>query len=65
MDRNNRRNLSVFIGPNESKVHSLLSFSGEDRDIADPWYTGNFMETYRDIMKGLEGLWNYLEGPQS
>ena len=30
----------------------VLSFAGKDRDIADPWYTGNFDQTYDDIMEG-------------
>lgn len=56
MDRNNKRNLRPFIGDNGDKVFSLLSFAGEERDISDPWYTGNFEDTYQDVMFGLEGL---------
>ena len=41
----------------------LLSFAGKDRDIADPWYTGNFDQTYDDIIEGctafLEALNNH------
>ena len=36
----------------EHKIVRLLSFAGETRDIADPWYTGNFDQTYDDIMEG-------------
>ena len=51
MDENNRRNLSRVIGPEK-----MLSFVGESRDVKDPWYTGNFDETYDDISKGCEAL---------
>lgn len=44
----------------EGKVYKLLSFAGSGRDIADPWYTGDFDETYRDVEEGLEGFLNYL-----
>ena len=60
MDRNNARNLRPFIGENGHKVFPLLSFAGEDRDISDPWYTGNFEETYRDVVLGLDGLMKFL-----
>ena len=34
--------------------------TGSGRDIADPWYTGDFDETYRDVEEGSEGFLNYL-----
>ncbi len=40
----------------EDKVKLLLSFAGRDRDIADPWYTGNFDRTYDDIAEGCAAL---------
>lgn len=53
MDANNRRNLMRIIGTDpENKVHRLLEFSKQPRDIADPWYTGNFDVTYDDIAEG-------------
>ena len=36
----------------EHKIVRLLSFAGKTRDIADPWYTGNFDQTYDDILEG-------------
>lgn len=36
----------------DGKICLLLSFAGIERDIADPWYTGNFDQTYDDILKG-------------
>ncbi len=57
MDENNRRNLSRVIGLDaDGKVKKMLSFVGESRDVKDPWYTGNFDETYDDISKGCEAL---------
>lgn len=56
MDRNNRRNLAPFIGENGEKVHSLLSFASLDRDISDPWYTGDFEATYKDVLQGCTAL---------
>jgi protein-tyrosine phosphatase len=38
------------------KVRRLLSFAGEERDIADPWYTGDFDATYADVLKGCAAL---------
>ena len=40
----------------ERKISLLLSFAGEERDIADPWYTGNFENTYNDVSKGCNAL---------
>ncbi|MFI3327180.1 MAG: low molecular weight protein-tyrosine-phosphatase [Clostridia bacterium] len=49
MDKNNLRNLARIIGTDtENKVSLLLDFANEHKDIADPWYTGNFDETYED-----------------
>lgn len=38
------------------KIHRLLSFAGKERDIADPWYTGNFDATYDDVVEGCTAL---------
>ena len=62
MDGANIRNLNRFFGGDpENKVSKLLSYAGSSRDIADPWYTGNFDETYSDITEGLNGFLKYLE----
>lgn len=44
----------------EGKVHLLLDWSGSPRDIADPWYTGNFDETYADVLEGCSALLDAL-----
>ncbi len=61
MDTWNMRNLQRMLkGDPDGKVYKLLNFAGSDRDIADPWYTGNFDETYDDVIEGCEGLLKYL-----
>ena len=61
MDTANIRNLNRMLKHDpEGKVYKLLSFAGSGRDIADPWYTGDFDETYRDVEEGSEGFLNYL-----
>lgn len=60
MDSANIRNIKKILGSGYEKISLLLSFAGENRDIADPWYTGNFDDTYNDIVKGLNGFLNYL-----
>lgn len=40
----------------DNKIHLLLEFAGKTREIADPWYTGNFDQTYLDIMEGCEAM---------
>ncbi len=55
MDSWNIKNMIKIAGGDpQNKIHRLLDFSEHPRDIADPWYTGNFDETYEDIKEGLE-----------
>ena len=62
MDSMNIRNIIRITGPdNEGKVHKLLSFAGREGDIADPWYTGNFDDTYADVLAGCKGLLKKLK----
>ncbi|MDE7277288.1 MAG: low molecular weight phosphotyrosine protein phosphatase, partial [Lachnospiraceae bacterium] len=61
MDRMNIRNMQrIAGGDSEHKIYKLLDFGDSPRDIADPWYTGNFDETYDDILEGCEALLDYL-----
>ena len=61
MDTYNIRNLNRMLkGDPEGKVYKFLSFAGSGRDIADPWYTGNFDETYEDVVEGCDGFIKYL-----
>ena len=57
MDRENMYYMKrICDGDPEGKMYSLLSFAGLDRDIADPWYTGNFDATYDDVCLGLNAF---------
>ncbi len=57
MDENNRRNMMRILGSDpENKISKLMSFAGEDRNVADPWYSGDFATCYRDIYMGCKAL---------
>jgi len=61
MDRWNVRNMRPFVGDDpERKVSLMMSHAGEDGDVADPWYTGDFSVTYDDILRACEGILNGL-----
>ena len=61
MDQWNIRNIMRILRSDpEQKVYKLLDFSEHPRDIADPWYTGDFETTYRDIREGCLGLLKHL-----
>lgn len=65
MDSNNLRNMKRILGSyDEDKVFRLLDLTDHPRDIADPWYTGNFDETYQDIMEGLTALLEKMENDE-
>lgn len=57
MDENNARNLRLIIDDDvDHKVYKAMAFVGESRDVKDPWYTGNFDETYDDISRSCDAL---------
>lgn len=69
MDRNNRSAVERLARSGgcalekkvkEEKLFSLTYFSGKGGDIADPWWTGNFEDTWQDVSSGCDGLLNYL-----
>ena len=61
MDTANIRNMNCIAGGDpDGKIHKLLTFAGSGRDVADPWYTGDFDATYRDVLAGCEGLLEYI-----
>lgn len=65
MDSMNIRNiLHITGGDPDGKVHTLLSFAGVDRDIADPWYTGDFDKTYQDVVTGCKALLTHIKEKQ-
>lgn len=70
MDRSNVRNLENLVGPDrEHKVCLLMSFcggssrsghAGRARDVADPWYTGDFNRTFDDILCAVDCMLRQL-----
>lgn len=61
-ETHNIRSMERMIGKDgEHKIYRLLDFSDRPRDIADPWYTGDFDITYDDIVEGCEAFLAYLE----
>lgn len=61
MDEMNIRNIMRIIKSDpECKVSLLLSHAGMSGSIADPWYTGNFNDTYRDVLLGCKALFNEI-----
>ncbi len=51
----------ILLGDKESKVFKLLDFTKRGGEVADPYWTGDFEATYRDIIEGVESLYNFLE----
>lgn len=57
MDQSNIENIETFIGKRQAgQVAKLLAFAHRQGDIADPWYTGDFDQTYEDVVAGCRGL---------
>ena len=61
MDTANIRNMNRIAGGDpDGKIYKLLTFAGSGRDVADPWYTGDFDATYQDVVAGCEGFLKHL-----
>lgn len=61
MDHNNLRNMQRFVeSRNAHKVSLLMDYTHRPGDVADPWYTGDFEATWRDVTEGCDGLLKYL-----
>ena len=62
MDENNIRNMHRMLGGDPAgKIYKLLLFAGEARDVADPWFTGRFADTFCDVERGCRALLDALE----
>lgn len=59
MDTANIRTMHRILGKDD-KIRRLLDFSAQPRDIADPWYTGNFDDTFRDVLEGCTALLQHI-----
>ena len=61
MDRPNLRNMQRICGGDpDGKIHLLLDYTDRPGDVADPWYTGDFDATWRDVEEGCRGLLNTI-----
>lgn len=61
MDRSNMRLIKRIIPQDpENKIHLLMAVTGSGRDVADPWYTGDFEETFQDVLEACEMLLSQL-----
>lgn len=61
MDQYNVRNIERITGRSGEKIRMLLEFCGSQETIPDPWYTGDFESTYRDIVRGCSAFLDYLK----
>jgi protein-tyrosine phosphatase len=61
MDRNNLRNLQRLFGLDTlQKISLLMDYTDCPRDVADPWYTGDFETAWQDILEGCSKLLQYI-----
>ena len=61
MEQRNISNILKIVGEDkENKIFRLLDFAEEPRDIADPWYTGDFETTYNDVEEGCRKFLEYI-----
>lgn len=60
MDNANIRNMQRMTGRTGGKIKKLLQYAGSEKEVADPWYTGDFTETYNDVVEGCEAFLAYL-----
>ena len=57
MDQANLRNMTRICGGDpEGKIHLLMDYTHRPGQVADPWYTGDFETTYRNVLEGCQGL---------
>ncbi|MBQ2871204.1 low molecular weight phosphotyrosine protein phosphatase [bacterium] len=62
MDMENIVDIEYIVGADrDNKIKRLLDYTNNPRNIKDPWYTGNFEETYADVVEGCEAFLKYLE----
>lgn len=62
MDNANIRNMTrIAGGDGAGKIRMMLDFTHRPGEVADPWYTGNFDETWNDVFEGCTGLLNLLQ----
>ncbi len=66
MDRSNRRWLdNLYPSDPGGKIVSMMSFAGQNRDVADPWYTDDFETTFQDLLTACLALYEKIEQTNS
>ena len=66
MDAWNIRNMhSICGGDPEGKIVMLMDFTNRPGDVADPWYTGDFAATWRDVLEGCQGILQHVQSARS
>ena len=66
MDHANLHNMQRICGGDpDGKIHLLLDYTSRPGDVADPWYTGDFDATWRDVEEGCQGILDQLTNPGS
>lgn len=61
MDNWNLRNMRRYVGNDpDGKVHLLMEYTDRPGEVSDPWYTGDFEETWQDVLEGCTGLLEFL-----
>ena len=61
MDRSNLRNITRIIPSDPlKKISRLMDFTDQPRDVADPWYTGDFLQTKQDVTEGCDALLKFI-----
>lgn len=62
MDGYNLRNMERIVTDSDNKYKRLLDFTNDPHDVADPWYTGDFKTTEKEIQAGCKGLFEFIKG---
>lgn len=65
MDQGNLRSMRRIVsvrsrGGQEDKLHLIMDFTGRPGEVADPWYTGDFEQTWQDVLEGCQRLLEHL-----
>ena len=62
MDDMNIRNMHRMLGGDpQGKIRKMMDYTARGGSVADPWYTGDFSATYRDVLEASEGLLKQLK----
>ena len=62
MDERNLRNMGYIAIDSKNKYSRLLDYTNDPHDVADPWYSGDFATTEREVQQGCEALFNHILG---